>query len=52
MPDDWKGHPFLKDYALTEELVQFKHGVNPKVPSDNHSYTTQGIHDSNAKLMK
>jgi NADH-quinone oxidoreductase subunit C len=33
MPDDWKGHPLLKDYALTEEPVQFKHGVLPKVPS-------------------
>lgn len=33
MPDDWKGHPLLKDYALTEEPVEFKHGVIPKVPS-------------------
>ncbi len=23
MPDDWVGHPLLKDYALTEEPVQF-----------------------------
>ncbi len=33
MPDDWKGHPLLKDYALTEEPVEFKHGVRPKIPS-------------------
>lgn len=33
MPDDWKGHPLRRDYALTEESVQFKHGVKPKVPS-------------------
>lgn len=33
MPDDWKGHPLLKDYALTEEPVEFKHGVVPKIPS-------------------
>lgn len=33
MPDDWKGHPLQRDYALTEEPVQFKHGVKPKVPS-------------------
>lgn len=34
MPDDWKGHPLRKDYALTEESVEFKHGVMPKVPSE------------------
>lgn len=34
MPDDWKGHPMLRDYALTEESVEFKHGVKPKVPSE------------------
>lgn len=34
MPDDWKGHPLQKDYALTEESVEFKHGVKPKVPSE------------------
>lgn len=34
MPDDWKGHPLLKDYALTEEPVEFKCGVKPKVPSE------------------
>lgn len=33
LPDDWIGHPLLKDYALTEESVEFKHGVKPKVPS-------------------
>jgi NADH-quinone oxidoreductase subunit C len=33
MPDNWKGHPLRKDYALTEEPVEFKHGVKPKVPS-------------------
>ena len=32
MPDDWKGHPMRRDYALTEEPVEFKHGVKPKVP--------------------
>lgn len=34
MPDDWKGHPMRRDYALTEESVEFKHGVEPKVPSE------------------
>ena len=33
MPDDWSGHPLLKDYSLTEESVEFKHNVKPKVPS-------------------
>lgn len=33
MPDDWVGHPMLRDYPLTEEPVQFKHGVKPKIPS-------------------
>jgi len=33
MPDDWVGHPLRKDYALTEEPVEFKNGVKPKVPS-------------------
>lgn len=34
MPDDWKGHPWRKDYSLKEEPVEFKHGVEPKVPSE------------------
>lgn len=34
MPDDWEGHPMLRDYALTEVPVEFKHGVRPKVPSE------------------
>lgn len=34
MPDDWRGHPLQKDYSLTEEPVEFKHGVEPKVPSE------------------
>lgn len=34
MPDDWHGHPLRRDYALTEEPVEFKHGVKPKVPSE------------------
>jgi NADH-quinone oxidoreductase subunit C len=44
MPDDWQGHPLLRDYALTEESVQFKHDVLPKVPS--HIIThSKGIYD-------
>jgi len=34
MPDDWKGHPLLRDYQLMEEPVEFKHGVKPKIPSE------------------
>ncbi len=34
MPDEWIGHPLRKDYPLTEEPVEFKHGVKPKVPSE------------------
>lgn len=33
MPDDWRGHPMRRDYSLTEDPVEFKHGVKPKVPS-------------------
>ena len=33
MPEDWRGHPMRRDYSLTEEPVEFKHGVKPKVPS-------------------
>ena len=33
MPDNWEGHPLRRDYALTEEPVEFKHGVKPKIPS-------------------
>lgn len=38
MPDDWVGHPLRRDYPLTEEPVQFKHQVKPKVPSEIISY--------------
>ncbi len=34
MPDDWQGHPLRRDYALTEEPVAFKNGVEPKIPSE------------------
>lgn len=38
MPDNWEGHPLRRDYPLTEEPVQFKHHVKPKVPSQIISY--------------
>jgi NADH-quinone oxidoreductase subunit C len=34
MPDDWMGHPLRKDYALTEEPVQFKGVLSEKLPSE------------------
>ena len=34
MPDDWQGHPLRRDYPLTEVPVEFKHGVQPKIPSE------------------
>lgn len=34
LPDDWKGHPLRRDHPLVEEPVAFKHGVEPKVPSE------------------
>lgn len=40
MPDDWEGHPLRRDYALTEESVEFKNGVKPKVPSKIIPYVT------------
>lgn len=40
MPDEWEGHPLLRDYALTEEVVQFKHGVKPKIPSEIIPYVS------------
>lgn len=41
MPDDWEGHPMRRDYALTEEPVQFKHGVKPKIPSEIIPYVKE-----------
>lgn len=38
MPEDWIGNPLLKDYTLTEEPVEFKHGVKPKIPSEIIGY--------------
>ncbi|MBA3722201.1 MAG: NADH-quinone oxidoreductase subunit C [Parachlamydiaceae bacterium] len=45
MPDDWVGHPMLRDYSLTEVPVEFKHGVKPKVPSEiiNPSRSTKNL---------
>jgi NADH-quinone oxidoreductase subunit C len=34
MPDEWMGHPLRKDYALTEEPVQFKGLLSDKLPSE------------------
>lgn len=33
LPEDWKGYPLRKDYPLTEEAVEFKNGIKPKIPS-------------------
>lgn len=44
MPDDWVGHPLLRDYALTEEPVEFKHGVKPKIPSEIIPYARNCRH--------
>lgn len=40
MPDDWIGHPLQRDYPLTEEPVQFKYGVKPKIPSQIIPYVS------------
>lgn len=43
MPDDWVGHPLRRDYALTEEPVEFKNDVKPKVPSQIIPYVQKVI---------
>lgn len=48
MPDDWEGHPLRRDYALTEEPVEFKNGVKPKVPSEIIPY----VKNSEKKLLR
>ena len=45
MPDDWKGHPQRRDYALMEDPVEFKHGVKPKVPSEIIHYVKGNLED-------
>ncbi len=34
LPDEWMGHPLRKDYALTEEPVEFKGLLSDKLPSE------------------
>lgn len=41
MPDNWVGHPLRKDYALTEEPVEFKNSREPKIPSQVIPYVTE-----------
>ncbi len=41
MPDDWEGHPLRRDFALSEEPVEFK-GHTPKVPSEIIPYFPPG----------
>lgn len=48
MPDDWNGYPLRKDYALTEEPVEFKHGAKPKIPSETIPYAK----DSNKRTRR
>jgi NADH-quinone oxidoreductase subunit C len=43
MPDEWTGHPLRRDYALTEDPVEFKHGVKPKVPSEIIPYVKERL---------